>query len=82
VRSAGYAGDGAQLAQAADAALCRFAPWRAAEDYRPETGTAEEQKAVERLIDYNGLFNVSYEVALDVSRYGTGIFKIRYDAEP
>ncbi len=40
---------------------------------------SEEQKAVERLIDYNGLFNVAYEVALDVSRYGTGIFKIRYD---
>jgi hypothetical protein len=41
---------------------------------------SEEQKAVERLIDYNGLFNVAYEVALDVSRYGTGLFKIRYDS--
>jgi hypothetical protein len=40
---------------------------------------SEEQKAVERLIDYNGLFNAAYEVALDVSRYGTGIFKVRYD---
>lgn len=40
---------------------------------------SEEQKAVERLIDDNGLFNVAYEVALDVSRFGTGIFKIRYD---
>jgi len=40
---------------------------------------SEEQKAVERLIDDNDLFNVAYEVALDVSRYGTGIFKVRYD---
>ena len=40
---------------------------------------SEEQKAVERIIDDNGLFNVAYEVALDVSRYGTGIFKVRYD---
>ena len=40
---------------------------------------SEEQKAVERLIEDNDLFNVAYEVALDVSRYGTGIFKIRYD---
>jgi hypothetical protein len=40
---------------------------------------SEEQKALERLIEDNDLFNVAYEVALDVSRYGTGIFKIRYD---
>ncbi len=40
---------------------------------------SEEQKALERIIDDNGLFNVAYEVALDVSRYGTGIFKVRYD---
>jgi hypothetical protein len=40
---------------------------------------SDEQKTVERLIDDNDLFNVAYEVALDVSRYGTGIFKIRYD---
>ena len=40
---------------------------------------SDEQKAVERLINDNGLYNVAYEVALDVSRYGTGIFKIRYD---
>ena len=38
-----------------------------------------EQLAVERIIEDNGLFNVAYEVALDVSRYGTGIFKVRYD---
>ena len=38
-----------------------------------------EQEAVERIIEDNELFNVAYEVALDVSRYGTGIFKIRYD---
>lgn len=40
---------------------------------------SDEQKTVERLIDDNGLFNVAYEVALDVSRYGTGLFKVRYD---
>jgi len=40
---------------------------------------SQEQQTVERIIDDNGLFNVAYEVALDVSRYGTGIFKIRYD---
>ncbi len=40
---------------------------------------SEEQEAVERIIEDNGLFNVAYEVALDVSRYGTGIFKIRHD---
>jgi hypothetical protein len=40
---------------------------------------SKEQKAVERIIEDNDLFNVAYEVALDVSRYGTGIFKIRYD---
>jgi len=38
-----------------------------------------EQEAVERIIEDNDLFNVAYEVVLDVSRYGTGIFKIRYD---
>ncbi len=38
-----------------------------------------EQEAVERIIEDNDLFNVAYEVALDVSRYGTGIFKVRYD---
>jgi len=38
-----------------------------------------EQEAVERIIDENDLFNVAYEVALDVSRYGTGLFKVRYD---
>ena len=38
-----------------------------------------EQEAVERIIASNDLFNVAYEVALDVSRYGTGIFKVRYD---
>ena len=40
---------------------------------------SQEQEAVERIIEDNGLFNVAYEVALDVSRYGTGIFKVRYD---
>lgn len=38
-----------------------------------------EQQAVERLIRDNLLHNVAYEVALDVSRFGTGLFKVRYD---
>lgn len=38
-----------------------------------------EQQALERIIKTNNLINVAYEVALDVSRYGTGIFKVRYD---
>ena len=38
-----------------------------------------EQEAVERIIEDNGLMNVAYEVAIDVPRYGTGIFKVRYD---
>lgn len=40
---------------------------------------SKEQQALERLIRDNNLINVAYEVALDVSRYGTGLFKIRYD---
>lgn len=39
---------------------------------------SKEQETVNRLIEQNGLFNVSYEVALDVSRYGVGIYKVRY----
>lgn len=38
-----------------------------------------EQEAVERIIEDNDLMNVMYEVVLDVSRYGTGLFKVRYD---
>ncbi len=38
-----------------------------------------EQEAVQRIIDNNELINTAYEVALDVSRYGTGLFKVRYD---
>ncbi len=38
-----------------------------------------EQEAAERIVEDNGLMNVAYEVAIDVPRYGTGIFKIRYD---
>ncbi len=38
-----------------------------------------EQEAIERIIEDNGLMNVAYEVVLDLSRFGTGIFKIRYD---
>ncbi|RKL63028.1 phage portal protein [Thermoanaerobacteraceae bacterium SP2] len=38
-----------------------------------------EQQTLERIINDNGLINVAYEVALDVSRFGTGLFKIRHD---
>lgn len=38
-----------------------------------------EQEAADRIIVGNSLINVAYEVALDVSRYGTGVFKVRYD---
>jgi len=38
-----------------------------------------EQQVVERLIRDNQLHNVAYEVALDISRFGTGLFKVRYD---
>lgn len=38
-----------------------------------------EQQVLERIINDNDLINVAYEVALDVSRFGTGLFKIRYD---
>lgn len=40
---------------------------------------SKEQDAVTRLIELNNLFNTAYEVALDVSRYGVGLFKSRYD---
>lgn len=38
-----------------------------------------EQVALERIINDNQFFNTAYEVVLDVSRFGTGLFKIRYD---
>jgi len=38
-----------------------------------------EQEAAARLIEENNLFNAAYEVALDVSRFGVGLFKVRYD---
>lgn len=40
---------------------------------------SKEQDAVTRLIELNSLFNTAYEVALDVSRFGVGLFKIRHD---
>lgn len=39
----------------------------------------QEQAAIDRIVEENQLVNVAYEVAIDLSRYGTGIFKIRYD---
>lgn len=38
-----------------------------------------EQLELERLIRENNFWNVAYEAAIDVSRYGTGLMKIRYD---
>ncbi len=43
-----------------------------------DNGTLEQETA-ERLIEENKLHLASYEVAMDVSRYGDGIFKVRYD---
>ncbi|AVX31812.1 Phage portal protein, SPP1 Gp6-like [Carboxydocella thermautotrophica] len=40
---------------------------------------SSEQQNLERIIKENQLFNVSYEVVLDTSRFGTGLYKIRYD---
>lgn len=40
---------------------------------------SKEQQQLETIIENNDFFNVAYEVALDISRYGTGIFKLRYD---
>lgn len=40
---------------------------------------SDEQKTADRIIEDNGFINTAYEVAIDVSRYGTGIFKVRYD---
>ena len=42
----------------------------------PET---PEQTNLERLID--GLENTAYEVAIDISRFGDGIFKVRFDGQ-
>lgn len=38
-----------------------------------------EQQQLEAIIENNDFFNVAYDVAMDISRYGTGIFKLRYD---
>lgn len=38
-----------------------------------------EQQTVERLIRDSNLMVTAYEVAIDLSRYGDGIFKVRYD---
>lgn len=38
-----------------------------------------EQETVERLIEENDLWNVAYEGAIDFSRYGVTVFKVRFD---
>jgi hypothetical protein len=40
---------------------------------------SKEQEGLDRLIVRNNLFNAAYEVALDVSRFGVGLFKVRYE---
>ncbi len=40
---------------------------------------SQEQEVAARLIAENNLFNAAYEVALDVSRFGIGLLKVRYD---
>lgn len=40
---------------------------------------SQEQEVVTRIIEDNNLFNTAYEVALDVSRFGVGLLKVRYD---
>jgi hypothetical protein len=39
---------------------------------------SQEQETAQRYIR-EGLLNTAYEVALDVSRFGVGLFKVRYD---
>lgn len=38
-----------------------------------------EQQTVGRIIEDNDFLNTAYEVAIDISRYGTGLFKVRYE---
>lgn len=40
---------------------------------------SDEQKTLERILVNNQLLNTAYEVAIDVDRYGTGLFKVRFD---
>lgn len=41
---------------------------------------AKQNNYIERIIKQNKLWKVCNKVAIDVSRYGNGLFKIRYDA--
>lgn len=41
--------------------------------------TGDNQEALDTLIEENNLMAVAYEVSIDVSRYGMGVFKVRYD---
>jgi hypothetical protein len=43
-----------------------------------DEGSQEQEETAQRYIR-EGLFNTAYEVALDVSRFGVGLFKIRFD---
>lgn len=40
-----------------------------------------EQMTIERLIDENGFWDKAYKAAIDMSRYGTAVFKVRYDQQ-
>lgn len=39
----------------------------------------KEQKYLEKLIENNNLISVIYQVVIDCSRFGTGLFKLRFD---
>lgn len=40
-----------------------------------------DQVVLDRIIEQNGLINVLYEIALDVSRFGVGLAKVRSDSK-
>jgi Phage portal protein, SPP1 Gp6-like len=42
-------------------------------------GKEEEQDTVDRYNEDNTLITTAYEVGIDLSRFGTGIFKVRFD---
>jgi len=43
-----------------------------------ETDSPEDQ-ALQRIIEWNDFWNTAYEAAIDASRYGTAVFKTRFD---
>ena len=47
----------------------------------PKITAAGKEDAVSRVIDHSNLFGKAYEVAIDVSRYGTGLFLLYRDED-